>query len=93
MYGVTGTAVTHMMMSDTDMLTRYTRVFIHRLDLSRRNVMSIQIPVSREIILRSKTVKGVLKLFEKVVLMRINDSYFSQKRIKNRKKIKKCKLS
>ena len=40
MYGVTGTAVTHMMMSDTDMLTRYTRVFIHRLDLNQRNVMS-----------------------------------------------------
>ena len=39
-YGVTGTAVTHMMMSDTDMLTRYTRVFIQRLDLSQRNVMS-----------------------------------------------------
>ena len=32
-YGVTGTAVTHITMSDTDMFTRYIRVFIHRLDL------------------------------------------------------------
>ena len=29
-YGVTGTAVMHMMMSDTAMLTKYIRVLAHR---------------------------------------------------------------